>query len=113
LPQLISEGGEPSAPATPGLILPSYTTPWDAAALEIQTQRLVQRFTVPAGKSLEITGAAAAAQDPQHRHQQQESLGVAHPTAIASIWDALEEADQVISSELNDCSRADFMNWER
>jgi putative transposase len=31
LPQLRSEGGEPSALATPGLILPSYTTPWDAA----------------------------------------------------------------------------------
>jgi len=27
----MSEGGEPSAPATPGLLLPSYTTPWDAA----------------------------------------------------------------------------------
>jgi len=31
LPQLRSEGGEPSAPATPGLILLSYTTPWDVA----------------------------------------------------------------------------------
>lgn len=31
MPQLRSEGGEPSAPATPGLLLPSYTTPWDAA----------------------------------------------------------------------------------
>jgi hypothetical protein len=31
LPQLKSEGGEPSAPATPGLILLSYTTCWDAA----------------------------------------------------------------------------------
>ena len=27
----MSEGGEPSAPATPGLIPLSYTTPWDAA----------------------------------------------------------------------------------
>jgi hypothetical protein len=25
------KGGEPSAPATPGLIPPSYTTCWDAA----------------------------------------------------------------------------------
>jgi hypothetical protein len=33
LPQLRSEGGEPSAPATPGLILLSYTTPWDAASI--------------------------------------------------------------------------------
>jgi len=40
LPQLRSEGGEPSAPATPGLILPSYTTPWDAAeALGIELRR--------------------------------------------------------------------------
>ena len=31
----MSEGGEPSAPATPGLILLSYTTPWDAAELEV------------------------------------------------------------------------------
>ena len=31
MPQLRSEGGEPSPPATPGLILPSYTNPWDAA----------------------------------------------------------------------------------
>ena len=31
MPQQRTEGGEPSAPATPGLILPSYTTPWDAA----------------------------------------------------------------------------------
>ena len=31
----MSEGGEPSAPATPGLIPLSYTTPWDAA-LNIQ-----------------------------------------------------------------------------
>jgi hypothetical protein len=27
----MSEGGEPSAPATPGLIPLSYTTPWNAA----------------------------------------------------------------------------------
>jgi hypothetical protein len=31
LPQLMSEGVEPSAPATPGLLLLSYTTPRDAA----------------------------------------------------------------------------------
>jgi hypothetical protein len=30
----MSEGGEPSAPATPGLIPLSYTTPWDAASSE-------------------------------------------------------------------------------
>ena len=31
MPQLMSEGGEPSATATPGLLLLSYTTPRDAA----------------------------------------------------------------------------------
>jgi hypothetical protein len=31
LPQQRTEGGEPSAPATPGLLLLSYTTPWGAA----------------------------------------------------------------------------------
>ncbi len=32
----MSEGGEPSAPATPGLIPLSYTTPWDAASLRLE-----------------------------------------------------------------------------
>jgi hypothetical protein len=36
LPQLRSEGGEPSAPATPGLILLCYTTQWDAAFSEAE-----------------------------------------------------------------------------
>ena len=31
MPQQRTEGGEPSAPATPGLLLLSYTTPRDAA----------------------------------------------------------------------------------
>jgi hypothetical protein len=60
-------------------------------ALEIQPQRLVERFPVPAGKSLQITGAAAAAQDPQHRHQQQEPLRVTHPTAVATVGIALRK----------------------
>ena len=60
-------------------------------ALEIEARGLVQRLTMPPGKGLEITGAAAAAQDPQHRHQQQESLGVAHPTAVAAIGMALRQ----------------------
>jgi len=67
---------------------------------------------MPAGKGLQITGAAAAAQDPQHRHQQQEPLGVAHPTAAAAIGDGLEEADQVIRNSLIYCSRAGFGHWK-
>ena len=53
-------------------------------ALELQAQRLIQRLPMPASKGFQITGAAAAAQDPQHRHQQQEPLWVAHPTAVAA-----------------------------
>ena len=34
----MSEGGEPSAPATPGLIPLSYTTPWDAALKRTQIE---------------------------------------------------------------------------
>jgi hypothetical protein len=89
-------------------------------ALEIEAQGLVQRLTMPPGKGLEITGAAAAAQDPQHRHQQQEPLRVAHPTAVAAnsfgegfaYGDGLEEADQVISSGLIDCGRTGFGHWK-
>jgi hypothetical protein len=39
---------------------------------------------VPLGKSLQITGAAAATENPENRHQQQEPLRVADPTAIAA-----------------------------
>ena len=76
--------------------------------LENQAQRLVEGLPVPAGKSLQITGAAAAAQDPQDCHQQQERLRVANPTTIAAIGDGLEVADQVIRNGLINCSRAGF-----
>jgi hypothetical protein len=60
LPQLRSEEGEPSAPATPGLILPSYTTPWDAACF---------RSIVTAGCSHEaiVTGGKHPNDLPQFR----------------------------------------------
>jgi hypothetical protein len=40
----MSEGGEPSAPATPGLLLLSYTTPRDAATAmrEFAEQYVIQ-----------------------------------------------------------------------
>ena len=53
-------------------------------APEIQPQRLVQLLPMPPGKSLKVTRAAAATEDPQHRKQQQEPLWVAHPTAVAA-----------------------------
>lgn len=80
-------------------------------ALELQPQRLVKRFPVPAGKGLQITGAAAAAQYPQYRHQQHVPLRVTHPTAVATIRDRLEEADQIIRSRLIDCSETGVEHW--
>jgi hypothetical protein len=81
-------------------------------ALEMQAQRFVERLTMPPRKGLEITGAAAAAQDPQQRHQQQEPLGIAHPTAVAAIRNDLEEADQGIRNGLIDGGRAGFGRWQ-
>jgi hypothetical protein len=43
-----------------------------------------------AGQSLEITGAAAAPQDLQHRHQQQASRVEAHQRAVTAIGSDLE-----------------------
>ena len=61
--------------------------------LEIHAQRLVELLPMPFSKRLKITGAPAATQDPEHRHQQQEPLWVAHTTAKASVGDGLEKAD--------------------
>ena len=57
---------------------------------------------MPPRKDLEITRAAEAAQDPKPRHEQQKSLGLAHPRAVAAIGDGLEEADQIIGISLID-----------
>jgi hypothetical protein len=73
-------------------------------ALESQPQRLAQLLPMPPGKSPEITGAAAAAQDPQLRFQQQDPP-VVHPTAVMAMGDGLEEADQVSRNSLIDCRR--------
>jgi hypothetical protein len=75
-------------------------------ALEIQAQGLVQSLPMMPGEGLQVAGATAAAQDPQHRHQQQEPLRVAHPTAVASnsfgegfaYGNRLEEAELIRSS---------------
>ena len=65
--------------------------------LEIQAQSLVDPRAMPPSERLEITGAAVAARDPKYRNQQQEPLGVAHTTTIATIGDRLEEDYQIIS----------------
>ncbi len=45
-------------------------------------------------------------------HQQLEQLRVAHPTGTPAIGDGPKEADQVVSSGLNDGSRAGFGHWK-
>ena len=77
-------------------------------ALVLQPQRLVEGFPVPAGKTLQIAGAAAATEDPQQRHQQEEPLGVTHTSPEAAIWDGLEEADQIARSALIVCGAIGF-----
>jgi hypothetical protein len=80
-------------------------------APEVQAERLVQSLSVPPGKGLEIPGTPAAAQDPEHRHQQQKPLRVADPTAVATVRDGLEEADQIIRCGLSGCGRVVFGHW--
>ena len=64
-------------------------------AFQIQTQGQIEGRAVPTGKAFEIPGAAAAAENSQDRHQQQEPLGVADAASHASIWDGAEKTDQV------------------
>lgn len=71
-------------------------------ALEVQAQCLVQRFPVSLGEGLQIPGAPAVTEDPEHRHQQQVPLRVADPSPLPAIGDGFEEADQIgISTEIN------------
>jgi len=79
-------------------------------ALEVQAQRLVQRFPVPFGEGLQIALAPAVTEDPEHRDEQEIPLRIAYPAAVAAIGYGLllrrslrlEEADQVgISAEIN------------
>ena len=79
----------------------------DGQRLELQAQRL----SVSPGKGREIPGTAAATQDPEHRHQRQEPLRVADPTAVTAVRDGLEEADQIIRCGLINCSRTGFGYW--
>jgi hypothetical protein len=74
-------------------------------------ERLVQRLSVPPGKGLQVLGAAATTQDPEHRDQQQEALRVTHPTPVPTIGDGPEEADQVIRCGPIACERVGFGHW--
>jgi len=52
---------------------------------------------MPPGETLQIPGAAAAAEDAQDRHQQQQPLGVTHPSALTPFRQRLKEGDQISS----------------
>jgi hypothetical protein len=52
---------------------------------------------MPFGKTLQISGAAAATEDPKDRHQQQQPLRVADASALATFWQGLQEGDQISS----------------
>jgi len=55
---------------------------------------------VTSGESLIITVAAAATQDFQHRHEEQEPLRVMNPTPVATIRDGIEKANQILRNTL-------------
>jgi hypothetical protein len=62
---------------------------------QFDPQSLSEHTVVALCKPLQIAQALAAAQDPQHRHQQQIPGGNAHPAPHAGIRDRLQVADQV------------------
>lgn len=58
---------------------------------ELQLQSGAEWMVMPFGKALQIPVAAAAAADAQDRHQQQQPLGVTHPSALACFGQRLNE----------------------
>jgi hypothetical protein len=40
-------------------------------------------------------GPAAATEDAQDRHQQQQPLGIAHPTTLTPFWQSLQKGNQI------------------
>ncbi|MFZ0407546.1 MAG: hypothetical protein WAM11_05480 [Cyanobium sp.] len=63
--------------------------------LEVQAKDLIERLLVPLGECLQITGATADTEDAEHRHQQQEPLGITHTAPLAAVGNGFEEADQI------------------
>ena len=61
----------------------------------LKPQRLIQCSVMTECKALKIPQALAAAQDPEHRHQEQKPLRKAHPASHPSVRDRLQETDQV------------------
>jgi hypothetical protein len=62
---------------------------------QLQIQRGAECLVMPLGKTLQIPGAAAAAEDAQDRHQQQQPLGVTDPSALTALRQGLQEGDQI------------------
>jgi len=52
---------------------------------------------MPFGKTLQIPGAAAATEDAKDRQQQQQPLGVTHPSALTTFRQRLKKGDQISS----------------
>jgi len=62
---------------------------------QLQAQRRAERLVMAFGKTFQIPDAAAAAQDPNGRHQQQQPLRVTDASALAAFWESLQEGDQI------------------
>ena len=97
----MSEGGEPSAPATPGLIPLSYTTPWDAAGVAGLVDQpdpwRCNDFGAVALHCKTLRGSAVAAEDGSHRFVAQVTvyalaLGVAPTQTTYETGESSERA---------------------
>jgi len=61
-------------------------------------QAIYEQCVVADGKPLQIPQTLAAAQDSQHRHQQQIRGSNPHLTLHPRVWDCFEVADQIVIS---------------
>ena len=64
---------------------------------QLHIQRGAECLVMPFGKTLQIPGAAAAAEDAQDRHQQRQPLGVRHPSALPPLPQGLKKGNQISS----------------
>jgi len=64
---------------------------------QLQIEGCTEGLEMPFGKTLEIPGAATATEDSKDGHQQQQSLGITDPTALAPFWQSLQKGDQISS----------------
>jgi hypothetical protein len=82
--------------------------------VQVQAQRLVQRFPAPLGKGLQIAGApGATAQEGECRHRQREPQRRKHYVTIAAIGNRREKGDQIIRCAQIGCSGEGVGHLER